>query len=398
MKRIDHKIIETHRRELKGGKICTHCKKQGHLENECYKKQNEASGTGIVFLMTCECEDSLRNEWIGDTGATHHIINNSKGLYNIRKDDDEVKIVDGSVVKIKLIGDLNLKVKNRDQQICNLTLKYVSYIPEFWCNLLSITYAIKDNKTKMTNDGRVIILSRGNFKIEFPKIFRSKKGYLGGMDVVSRIGDEKNNMVLNAIKKEGCSKGDIDINDFHTLLGHPNYEVTARTAKYYEIKLCGEKVECGPCGLAKIKMKNIPKHNQSKSTLPGERLYTDISYTMERSYSGSQYWVMIEDETTIMKWSLFLKKKDQMGEEVSKFVKELQIENEIQVKWIRCDNSGENKLIKDELTKLDLKTKMEFTSPHNPQQNGMVERTFAFIYSHVRALLNSTHLSGLNLQ
>ena len=41
-----------------------------------------------------------------------------------------------------------------------------------------------------------------------------------------------------------------------------------------------------------------------------------------------------------------------------------------------------------------LKTKIEHTSPYTPEQNGMVECSFSFLYANVRATLNSTYLNG----
>ena len=41
---------------------------------------------------------------------------------------------------------------------------------------------------------------------------------------------------------------------------------------------------------------------------------------------------------------------------------------------------------------------MEFTAPRTPQQNGLVERSFAFLYNRVRAMLNQARFSPDLLQ
>ena len=62
------------------------------------------------------------------------------------------------------------------------------------------------------------------------------------------------------------------------------------------------------------------------------------------------------------------------------------------VKIIRCDNAGENKMIEDNFMKNFKEIKFEFTSPGTPKQNHMVERGFATLYSRMRAILTHAGL------
>ena len=60
---------------------------------------------------------------------------------------------------------------------------------------------------------------------------------------------------------------------------------------------------------------------------------------------------------------------------------------------MRLDNSGENIKLKNELTSNfnypDIRNiTIEFTAPHTPQQNGVVERSFAYLYDKVISMLN----------
>ena len=73
-------------------------------------------------------------------------------------------------------------------------------------------------------------------------------------------------------------------------------------------------------------------------------------------------------------------------------------------KYLRIDNSGENLKLKNYLiNNIDCHSirniNIEFTDPHTPQQNGVVERSSAFLYDKVRAILNRDgiplHLSEL---
>ena len=60
------------------------------------------------------------------------------------------------------------------------------------------------------------------------------------------------------------------------------------------------------------------------------------------------------------------------------------------VKIIFCDNAGENKALEENCMKNFEEIKFEFTSPGNPQKNGVVERVFATIYSMMRSMM--THV------
>ena len=62
--------------------------------------------------------------------------------------------------------------------------------------------------------------------------------------------------------------------------------------------------------------------------------------------------------------------------------------HEIQVKIIRCDNAGENKVLERESDKHELGIIFEYTAPGTQQQNGMVERAFVTVMGRARAMMN----------
>ena len=62
--------------------------------------------------------------------------------------------------------------------------------------------------------------------------------------------------------------------------------------------------------------------------------------------------------------------------------------HKIQVKIIRCDNAGENKVLERESDKNELGIIFEYTAPGTPQQNGVVERAFVTVLGRARAMIN----------
>ena len=84
---------------------------------------------------------------------------------------------------------------------------------------------------------------------------------------------------------------------------------------------------------------------------------------------------------TEMTWSRFLKEKSDLTDTMIEFILELNNKEGINVKIIRCDNSGENNAFEKECKRRGLGITFEYTAPDTPQQNGRVERKFATLYA-----------------
>ena len=57
--------------------------------------------------------------------------------------------------------------------------------------------------------------------------------------------------------------------------------------------------------------------------------------------------------------------------------------HKVNIKYLRCDNAGENKRFEEEVQKLNYAIKFEYTSANTPQQNGVAERIFATLYGRI---------------
>ena len=58
------------------------------------------------------------------------------------------------------------------------------------------------------------------------------------------------------------------------------------------------------------------------------------------------------------------------------------------VKYIHCDEAGENISLEKACKHEGLGVFFEYTTPVTPQQNGRVEQNFAILYSRVKAILS----------
>ena len=190
--------------------------------------------------------------------------------------------------------------------------------------------------------------------------------------------------------EEGLS---IDINKLHTLLGHPSEETLRLTAKNYAVKVHGKFNPCFACALAKSKQKRIKKESETKSKTRGERLYIDTSSIKTISFGGAKFWLLIVDDYSDMSWSYFLRAKSEVVTVMVQFINNLIVKN-VHVKYIRCDNAGENMSLQKECEKKMMGIMFEFTGPGSPQYNGRVERKFATLYGKVRTILNEAQLTS----
>ena len=132
---------------------------------------------------------------------------------------------------------------------------------------------------------------------------------------------------------------------FHRVTGHAGHHMDA-TAKYYKVELTGKVNNCLSCSLENIRQKIIPKKNEDKTKNPGAMMYVDIS--SKPSMGGRQHWVMLVDEATKYNQSFFLKKKNEQDEPIIDLIKALKARHKIQVKIMRCDNAGGNKVLERE--------------------------------------------------
>jgi hypothetical protein len=177
------------------------------------------------------------------------------------------------------------------------------------------------------------------------------------------------------------------------LFGHCGQEILNKKIKVYGFKSTGSFDTCEQCAIAKVLQKNINKNWLGSSNLPGERLYFDVSSIKERIFGVAKFWALIVDDYTDYCWSFVIKNKLDIKARIKMLLTNLKIANRI-VKFIRCDNAGENMTMKNDPEIKSFGIKFEFSSPRTPQRNGKVERKFQTLYGRIQAMLNGAGLEG----
>jgi hypothetical protein len=68
----------------------------------------------------------------------------------------------------------------------------------------------------------------------------------------------------------------------------------------------------------------------------------DISSVKKESFGRANFWLLVIDEATNCAWSLFITKKNMTQQKISELVGFINEMGDRKVKFIRCDNAGEN--------------------------------------------------------
>ena len=325
--------------------------------------------TNLESAMKLAEEEDL---WIGDSGASSHMMGSEEHVFNKKLISGSMRTANGAHMKMLCEGDINIDAKNSDTTSGTLRVKV---IPGMKQRLLSFTqvmlggWSMQGCQTKQ-GDLFIALTHKDHKPIIFDRVLKAGNSVLLATKMVIKNPEEVNSAIANGKQSKEY---------FHTVTGHAGHHLMDATAKYYKVNLTGKVNNGLSCSLEKIRQKNIPKKNEDKSSNPGERMYLDISSMRKPSMGGRQHWVMLVDEATKYKKSFFLKKKNEQVKPIVDWIKALKARHEIQVRIIRCDNAGENKVLETESDKNDLGIIFEYTAPGTPQQNGVVERAFVTV-------------------
>eukprot|EP00984_Skeletonema_dohrnii_P022875 scaffold11976_cov67-Skeletonema_dohrnii-CCMP3373.AAC.1 len=326
-----------------------------------------------------------KKTWFGDTGASCHITNDDSGMYEVESIDEPIAGIGRDCIRATKKGKKLCQIEHSDGTIVEKVLSPCKFAAEASDNLLSITAELSNGAdlSKDVNNNIMLTYSNGQ-DIIFDRRLKTKDGWVAGVDVSTNQRDEtaKSETVKKAKTK--------DVNELHCELGHPGEAATRATGKARGLKVTGSFKPCEGCFVGKAKKTNVSKEPNERSNIPGERLFIDISSPKQTSLGGKKHWLLALDDCTDSSWSWFMKKKDEQYTHLIGHIKDLKAKHNRVVKYIRCDNSGENRKLEELCKQEGLGITFEYTAPGTPQQNGRVERKFATLYGRIRAMLNDS--------
>ena len=259
----------------------------------------------------------------------------------------------------------------------------VKIVPQLNHDLFSFTKAMKEGwqmNGRWKEGGLMIELFKTTkTSMKFDRMISSGSSWLMGIKTQRLVGQ------AHAVIEPGKS---IPVWKFHQITGHTGEHLLRTTAEYMGIKLTGKLEPCETCAQVKIRQANVPKKKEKQvPSRPGYRLFIDISSFKHESMGGKRHWLIVVDEFSDCSHSFFLKRKSDQKELFPIWIKELKAKFGIDIKYIRLDNSGENRSLQKECDKQNLGIIFEFSAPGTPQQNSVVERKIPTLMGRSRAMM-----------
>ena len=340
-------------------------------ENDSEKEEENVAMLRKVQEKGKEGEGQM---WLADSGASAHMTNSLEGLIHVVDIKSQVKIGNGVYLHATKIRTKKGMVIDKNRKKQKITLGNVKYVPDLFCNLVSLTQAM-NIEFELKGEKNEMKLTKKDKTYCFDQVIPSGKGLLPGIMIHNQV-DERQNSKRKKTKFE----------QIHAQLGHCGKGNTLATAIKFGLKVEDRDEVCESCVVSKQKQKNLGKIAENKAKRKGVRICTDGSSIKNASAGKSKFWYLFVDEWTGYKSSIFVARKGEIAKKGADLLERWKTQA-IDIKNVRCDDADENKSLEKELIKRKIKVNYEFTGAGTPQHNGMVERAFATLMGRVRAML-----------
>jgi hypothetical protein len=324
--------------------------------------------------------------WIGDTAATVHMSPHEQGMINIKNTRGGITVGNGEVMIAKKQGNIPCEICDKyGNTLKTGIITDVALTKGSPFNLFSLTKMMKQGWTLGGDKMKGITLKKEGKELTFDIPVETPKGVVYAMYM------RRTEVAAPAFPIN------MSIEKAHRLLGHQSEEATRKTAKHLGWNITkGALPVCLSCTIGKAKQKNTVKSSEHTTCKnPGERIYTDIASIRptDGMSVAKPHWCIKVDERTQLKFSSFHKHKDDMVEESCELFSKWKSEGN-PVKYIRCDNAGENKSLQKRANGVDWKfnIQFEFTPRDTPQHNHLAELGLASIANKGRTLMSAANV------
>jgi len=316
--------------------------------------------------------------WILDSGASIHTTNDISLLYNITPCNEEISLADNKTVNSKYKGDFSGSLNDNDFCLSN-----VYFVPDISKNLISINSLINCNyKVVFTNINnasysiiynpsgrRICSTAVGNSNIY--KIWTTTKYCNTSLPPPPNVNHISNNENLQLWHRRLCH---FNINKIKQILPR----ITSST-------------KCPVCSHSKLRNKPYYLSSSETSSIL-EKIHMDLIGPIQESVHGNKYILTILDDYSRYGWTLFLQNKSDTFNTFHNWYLKIKNLLNLSIKYIKSDNGTEftnyhfnNFCDFNGITHL-------FSIPHNPQQNGKIERFNETLITASKSILNESKL------
>ncbi|UYV65931.1 hypothetical protein LAZ67_3005907 [Cordylochernes scorpioides] len=383
---------DTRKTSRKQGVKCYRCSKIGHIAKDCrssinrdykadksYSRKKDSFKSPSENMLMAFNAVSLEDEFILDSGATHHVCKNRQWFTSFQPTKCEPIQTASGNLQVEGVGNIHMK-KYLDTGTQDVTLNDVLFVPQARRNLLSVSQTedkgkhikICNHKARVFSDNRVICVARN----------------LNGLYIV------RGKPILQNAHLASSSPPTLEL--WHKRFMHINADTLNKLAKNCVVNGLeiskGEMSICDDCCMTKSTMsphKSSPYKIKTKNLL--ELIHSDLCGPVD-SFAGSRYFLTFTDDFSRRVTVYFLKHKDQVIEYFDIFRARAERETGHKIKRLRTDNGLEycNENFKQKLKSLGIKH--ELTNSYSPQQNGVSERLNRSLLDMARASMHNADL------
>lgn len=321
-------------------------------------------------------------QYIVDSGASHHMVQDCAALKDIRRLDVpiNVTVANGQVVKSTESGKLPLR---------HTTLENVLVVPALGMNLLSVNrmtssagkeWTFGNGSAKLTDNGRSVITARLKDGLYFV---------------------DSTSTPIPPSALHTSVRADTPLSLWHRRLGHLGVREVIRLGKegrlddsvdWSSIERDVSKFQCFSC--ISGKGTRLPTHqSQVRATRPLQTIHVDLfGPTRTRSLGGNTYFLTCYDDCSRKIHLSFLKSKAETRQALIDYITLVERQLECTIRVIRSDQGGEfnSKELKQYFASKGIEHHETPADSH--AQNGRVERAHLTILNSVRTLLFDSKL------
>ena len=261
-------------------------------------------------------------------------------------------------------------------------LKDVALVDKLRYNLLSVSQLLDDGyETVFKKNACRVLDSAGELVFDITRIARI-------------FGADFSESLAGSVKCLISSSSSSEFWLWHRRLGHIGFDHLTRVSNLEllrglpKLKVVKDAV-CAPCRHGKQVAASHPSVTMVMTDGPGQLLHMDtVGPARVRSIGGKWYILVIVDDFSRYTWVFFLASKDEAFGHYHDLVLRLASELPAALRAIRSDNGTEFKNASFASFCAERGIEHQFSSPHVPQQNGVVERKNRTLVEMARTMLD----------
>ena len=249
----------------------------------------------LVWCVPLMVKFFSKSTWIGDSGASCHITNDDKDMYDVIGIDELIQGSSGIMPTMKK-GKLQVTVCQVSGEEQVHTLWFVKFCPFAGANLFSLMCKLLQGDKISSYKFNNIIINTPNGNIIFDCWIKTCNGWVAGVDFLWASIDNRA-LSATALPKQ-------NVNNLHIELGHPSEAITISIAKALGIQVTGT---------------FSPSNKQSEKRLYlackfWGKGFSLISAPYLLHLGGKCHWLLVIDNCSNYCWHFFLPEKSDLAQ------------------------------------------------------------------------------------